>query len=72
LGTSAPTLAAVWSGPIDLIGALATHPALANLSVQRVTIEVKAAFDSHGGNVRNHDLVLRGTARRWPPGRRLR
>jgi hypothetical protein len=38
LGTCAPTLAAVWSGPIDLIGALATHPALASLSVQRVTI----------------------------------
>jgi hypothetical protein len=58
-GTSAPTLAAAWSGPLDLLGALATHPDLAKLDVRRVTVEAKASFDTHGGNVRNHDLVLR-------------
>lgn len=58
-GTSAPTLAATWSGPLDLLGALGTHPALAQLTVESATVEGKAAFDAHGGNVRNHDLVLR-------------
>jgi hypothetical protein len=61
-GTSAPTLALAWSGPLDLLGALATVPELANLSVESATAEVKATFDTHGGNVRNHDLVLRATS----------
>jgi hypothetical protein len=60
-GTSAPTLAAAWSGPLDLLGALATHPDLANLAVRQVTVEAKAHFDTYGGNVRNHDLVLRAS-----------
>jgi Domain of unknown function (DUF6946) len=58
-GTSAPTLALAWSGPLDLLGALGTVPELADLSVESVTAEAKATFDTHGGNVRNHDLVLR-------------
>ncbi len=58
-GTSAPTLALAWSGPLDLLGALGTVPELANLSVESVTAEAKTTFDTHGGNVRNHDLVLR-------------
>jgi hypothetical protein len=58
-GTSAPTLALTWSGPLDLLGALRTLPELASLSVGSVTAEAKATFDTHGGNVRNHDLVLR-------------
>lgn len=60
-GTSAPTLAVAWSGPLDLLGALATHPALGNLTVRHVTVEKKATFDAHRGNVRNHDLVLHAT-----------
>jgi hypothetical protein len=59
-GTSAPTLAASWSGPLDLLGALATHPALNGLTINRVTVEAKARFDAYAGNVRNHDLVLHG------------
>src|SRR4051812_20423270 len=58
LGTSAPTLAAAWSGPLDLLGALATHTNLAGLTVRSATVEAKATFDAHGGNVRNHDLVV--------------
>src|SRR4051794_33765994 len=57
-GTSAPTLAAAWSGPLDILGVLRTHPDLANLTVQRATVESTATFDTYGGNVRNHDLVL--------------
>jgi hypothetical protein len=61
-GTSAPTLATVWSGPLDLLAALATHPELTNISILSAIAEAKATFDSHGGNVRNHDLVLRAIA----------
>ena len=60
-GTSAPTLALVWSGPLDVLGALGARPEFAGLSVQSVTVEARATFDTHGGNVRNHDLVLRAT-----------
>lgn len=35
-------------------------PELANLSIESVTAEAKTVFDTHGGNVRNHHLVLRG------------
>lgn len=59
-GTSAPTLAAAWAGPADLLGALALDPALADLTFKSATVEARATFDVHGGNVRNHDLVLRG------------
>ena len=58
-GTSAPTLAMSWSGPLDLFGGLATHPDLASLTAAEIAVEAKATFDAHGGNVRNHDLVLR-------------
>ncbi len=60
-GTSAPTLAAAWSGPLDLVGALATHPTFAGVAISTATVEEKAKFDTHGGNVRNHDVVVRGT-----------
>jgi hypothetical protein len=59
-GTSAPTLAASWSGPLDVLGALATQPELEGVILDRVVVEAKATFDSHRGNVRNHDLVLHG------------
>jgi hypothetical protein len=58
-GTSAPTLATSWSGPVDLLGALATHPSLGDLSVLSAAVEAKSTFDAYGGNVRNHDLLLR-------------
>jgi hypothetical protein len=61
-GTSAPTLALAWSGPLDIIGALATHPQLTDVAIHSVTVEAKSSFDIYGGNVRNHDLVLRGTS----------
>lgn len=60
-GTSAPTLATVWAGPLDLLGALGTHPDLAGLTVHTATVEKKTEFDEHGGNVRNHDLVVRAS-----------
>ena len=63
-GTSAPSLAQVWSGPLDLFGALGGVPDLSRLAVQTVTVEQKAAFDGHGGNPRNHDLVVRASTMR--------
>jgi hypothetical protein len=60
-GMSAPTLAASWSGPVDLLGALAAQPELAGIAVDQVMVEARSTFDSHGGNARNHDLVLRAT-----------
>lgn len=59
-GTSAPTLASAWAGPLDLIGALATHPTFAGVVISTANVEEKAKFDAHGGNVRNHDVVVRG------------
>jgi hypothetical protein len=61
-GTSAPTLASAWSGPMDLVGALATHPDLARVSFGEIIVEAMARFDAYAGNVRNHDLLLRGWA----------
>ena len=66
-GTGAPTLAAAWAGPLDLLGALATSSSLADLTLQHVVVERKATFDRYGGNVRNHDLVLRALARDGEP-----
>jgi hypothetical protein len=65
-GTSAPTLALAWSGPLDVLGALATHPQLTDVAIHSVTVEAKTTFDSYGGNVRNHDLVLRGASNGGP------
>jgi hypothetical protein len=57
-GTSAPTLAASWSGPLDLWGALSEEEELAGLHLEQATVEQKTTIDSYGGNTRNHDLVL--------------
>jgi hypothetical protein len=62
-GTSAPTLAAAWAGPLDLLGTLSTVPALRSFVPREAVVEARATFDDHGGNVRNHDLVLRGQTR---------
>src|SRR4051812_3596564 len=41
-------------------------PELAYVAIKDVTIEARSSFDAYGGNVRNHDLVLRGTNSRAP------
>jgi uncharacterized protein DUF6946 len=66
-GTSAPTVAAAWSGPLDLLAALATHANLAKLTVQHATVEARTSFDAYRGNVRNHDLVLRAATEDGEP-----
>jgi len=58
-GTSAPTLAAVWAGPVELFGALHRQPALLGLVIDDVVVEGQSAVDEFSGP-RNHDLVLRG------------
>lgn len=58
-GTSAPTLAAVWAGPVDLYGALHQQPALTGLVIDEVLVERQSSVDDFSGP-RNHDLVLRG------------
>jgi hypothetical protein len=56
-GTSAPTLATAWSGPLDLFAALETHPELVDLVIHDGIVEMKPTFDDRGGNARNHDLL---------------
>lgn len=60
-GRSAPTLAAAWSGPAELFGAIRAQPALAALQVEEVRIEEQARFDHHSGP-RNHDLLITAQA----------
>jgi hypothetical protein len=52
---------------LDLLGALARHPNLAGLTVHHATVEAKTSFDTYGGNVRNHDLVLRAATAEGDP-----
>jgi hypothetical protein len=65
-GTSAPTLAVAWSGPLDVLGALRSHPEPADVAIDSATVEARSRFDVHGGNVRNHDLLLRGSCHGEP------
>jgi hypothetical protein len=58
-GTSAPTLAAAWAGPLELMGALRKLPQFADVVLDQVTVERESRFDRYGGP-RNHDLVARG------------
>lgn len=58
-GTSAPTLAAAWSGVVELYGALADQPSLAGFVIEQAAVEGTSVFDTYDGP-RNHDLVLRG------------
>ncbi len=60
-GTSAPTLASAWSGPVDLLSALGTRSELAGMTVNEVKVEARSRIDGYRGNVRNHDLLVRGT-----------
>jgi hypothetical protein len=58
-GTSAPTLAAVWAGPVETFGALRGQPVFDGLALERIVVERESSFDDHSGP-RNHDLVLYG------------
>jgi len=58
-GTSAPTLAAAWAGPVEVIGALGRLPQLAGFVLEQIVVERESHFDAYGGP-RNHDLVARG------------
>lgn len=66
-GTSAPTLAAAWAGPVELMGAMRQLPRFAGLLLEDVRVERESHFDDHGGP-RNHDLVAYG---RLPNGERV-
>jgi hypothetical protein len=57
-GTSAPTLAEVWAGPLELFGALRHQDALQGLRVTEIVVEARSAVDEFSGP-RNHDLVVR-------------
>lgn len=67
-GTSAPTLAAVWAGPVELFGALESAPALAGALMDKIVVEAQSSFDELRGGRRNHDLVVHA---RLPNGERL-
>lgn len=67
-GTSAPTLAAAWSGPVELFGALDEQPHLKGGVIEKIVVEAQSTFDSLPGGRRNHDLVVHC---RLPEGQRL-
>jgi hypothetical protein len=52
-GTSAPTLATVWSGPVEVLGALGRAPQFAGLLVEEIVVERESRFDAYGG----HDIT---------------
>jgi hypothetical protein len=58
-GTSAPTLAAVWAGPVDLVGVLERQPRFGGMHLTLIAVEAQSAVDKFSGP-RNHDLVVRG------------
>ena len=58
-GTSAPTLAAVWGGPVELMGALRHQPEFEGLRLTHLVVEAQSSVDEFSGP-RNHDLVARG------------
>lgn len=66
-GTSAPTLAAVWAGPVELMGALRHQPEFEGLRLTHIAVEAQSAVDEFSGP-RNHDLVARGEL---PNGQRV-
>ena len=58
-GTSAPTLAAVWAGPIELMGAIRDEPAFDGLKLTGVVAEAQSPVDGYRGP-RSHDAVVHG------------
>jgi hypothetical protein len=61
-GRSAPTLAAAWCGPLELLAALSRQPALADLQIESLNVEAQTAFDRYPGGRRTHDLLILGRA----------
>jgi hypothetical protein len=66
-GTSAPTLASVWAGPVELMGALRHQSELQELHLTHIAVEAQSAVDDFSGP-RNHDLVAHGEL---PTGERV-
>jgi hypothetical protein len=66
-GTSAPTLAAVWGGPVELMGALQHQLLFDGLQITRLVVEAQSSVDEFSGP-RNHDLVAWGEL---PSGERV-
>jgi Domain of unknown function (DUF6946) len=58
-GTSAPTLATIWAGPVELMGALRDRPEFEGLRLTRIAVEAQSVVDEFSGP-RNHDLVAYG------------
>src|SRR4051794_31025907 len=58
-GTSAPTLAAAWAGPVDMLGAMRSVPILKAFALESIVVERESRFDAFEGP-RNHDLVAHG------------
>lgn len=65
-GTSAPTLADVWAGPLAVMETLESVEALHDFVWQSASVEAQTAFDEHRGGLRNHDLLLTGNAAGGP------
>lgn len=59
-GTSAPTLASVWAGPLEFFGALHRQPAFVDVALDRLVVEAQSSFDEYPGGRRNHDVVVHG------------
>ncbi len=66
-GTSAPTLAAAWSGPTEVMDALRRVPALEGLRLTSIVVEDQSAVDEYRGPS-NHDAVVHGVL---PDGARV-
>jgi len=60
-GTSAPTLADVWAGPLAVATALNGQPTLEGFVATSASVEAQTSFDEFSGP-RNHDLLLIGEA----------
>lgn len=60
-GTSAPTLADVWAGPLAVATALNGQPTLEGFVATSASVEAQTSFDDYSGP-RNHDLLLVGEA----------
>jgi hypothetical protein len=65
-GRSAKELARAWTGesmPEDVLGLLRGRPEFEGFQPELALAEHRTRFDRFGGEARNHDLVLIGTAR---------
>ena len=67
-GTSAPTIAVVWAGIVELYGSLNRESGLHGFVMDEIIVEQQATVDRYPGGRRNHDLVVRGCL---PQGQRV-